>query len=86
MPTSTFMENVSSVARAIDIDGAAVVVESGGIVEVPDELAGSEPTDETPGAGFLAQPDVWRKASKTKAKRAASADDLVEVELSEEQG
>ena len=79
------LELVSDLAREIDIDGAAVVVEPGGIVEVPPDVAGEAATDDDLGWGLLAQGDVWRKASKTKVRKAASADELAVIP-DEEQG
>lgn len=39
-----------------------------GQVEVPDELASSEPSGDDPGGGLLAQPANWRPAAGAKPK------------------
>lgn len=44
------------------IPDAGVAVARGGTVEVPDVVAGHEPSGDDLGAGLLAQVDVWARA------------------------
>jgi hypothetical protein len=44
------------------IPDAGASVARGGTVEVPDDVAGHEPSGDDPGVGLLAQVDVWARA------------------------
>jgi len=43
-----------------EVEVAGLVVKRGGAVDVPAVVAGSAPSDDSPGSGLLAQADNWR--------------------------